>query len=246
MPGDTFEEHFGRAPTVVATAPGRVNLIGDHTDYNGGYVLPMPIPQHATFALAPRRDQQVHVHTAQLGQSASYRLGEERSGRGWIDYVQGLTWLLGREGHRLGGFDALLTSDVPAGAGLSSSAALEVALARALRELFGLGIDDVALALLSRRVETEFVGAPIGIMDQMASSLGEQGSALFLDTHCMRWERVPLPKDVEVVVIASGVTHSHAGGDYRLRRHECDEAARLLGVKLLRELEHEPERVQRL
>jgi galactokinase len=234
-----FEALFGRPPRVRVDAPGRVNLIGEHTDYNGGFVLPMAIPQRTYVELAPREDRAVHAFSANLPRDVrrgTYELGRERPGKGWLDYVQGVTQVLRQHGHEVGGFDVWLRSDVPAGSGLSSSAALEVALLRGLREAFGLALDDVRVALLGQKVECDFVGAPVGVMDQMASSLAHGGAALFLDTRTLQFERVPLPPGVEPVVINSGVTHSHAGGDYRVRRAECERAAELLGVAQLRDL----------
>jgi galactokinase len=234
----TFERLFGRAPEVRARAPGRVNLIGEHTDYNGGFVLPMAIPQETEVLLARSAGAAVRASSAEMGGAGSerYAIGSEARGRGWLDYVMGVTDVLGREGHRLSGFDVAIRSRVPVGSGLSSSAALEVSLLRALREAFALPVDDLALALLAQRVETEFVGAPVGVMDQLASSLGDARSALFIDTRTLRYERVALPAAVEPLVIASGVSHSHAGGDYRVRRAECERAAALLGVPQLRDL----------
>ncbi|WNG14349.1 galactokinase [Cystobacter fuscus] len=234
-----FESLFGRPPKVQVRAPGRVNLIGEHTDYNGGFVLPMAIPQHTEVHLAPREGHTVRAFSANLGaqgQVDAYELGQEKRGRGWLDYVQGVTHVLRAEGHVPGGFDLWLRSDVPVGSGLSSSAALEVALLRGLREAFGLPLDDVRIALLGQKVECDFVGAPVGVMDQMASSLADTGAALFLDTRSLKYERVPLPSRVEPIVINSGVTHSHSGGDYRVRRAECERAAKLLGVEQLRDL----------
>lgn len=226
------------APTgipVRASAPGRVNLIGEHTDYNEGFVLPMAIPQRTAVDLRPTGGTLVSIRSDELG-SAAYRLGEEAAGKGWVDYVQGVTWALRvHHGFELGGFEARIRSDVPVGAGLSSSAALEVALLRALREAFGLALDDVRLALAGQRAETDFVGAPVGPMDQLAASLADDRTALFLDTRDLSYERVALPERIEPVVISSGLVHRHASGDYRRRRAECEEAARLLGVRALRD-----------
>ena len=234
MVADKFAAVFGRAPDVVADAPGRVNLIGEHTDYNGGPVLPTAIPQRASAAVGRRDDARVRAVSLQLGGGVvDYRLGEERHGRGWLDYVQGLTYGLGRS---LTGFDLLIDSRVPIGGGLASSAALEIAVLRALRGAFGLALDDLRIALLAQRAENEFVGARVGIMDQMAASLAEERSALHLDTHSLAWRRVPLPAALEVVVMDSGASHAHAAGEYNVRRAECEEAARLLGVGLLCEL----------
>lgn len=234
-----FAEVFGREPTVSADAPGRVNLIGEHTDYSGGFVLPMAIPQRTRVEIGTRIGTLVRAWSANLrdAQIEEYRLGEETPGRGWLDYVQGVTQVLQQEGHRLRGFDLRIDSDVPLGSGLSSSAALEVSLMRGLREAFDLEIDDVQIARLGQKAENDFVGAPVGIMDQMAASLADEGKALFLDTRTLRFERVPLPAAAELVVIDSGVAHSHAGGEYRTRRQECEKAAELLGFPQLRDLD---------
>ncbi len=234
-----FLERFGRRPEVLARAPGRVNLIGEHTDYNDGFVLPTAIPQTTAVALARRADREVHAASdGYAGEARSYRLGDERRSGSWVDYVQGTTRALVERGPRLAsGFDLFISSTVPAGSGLSSSAALEVALLRGLRELFGLALDDVALALVGQRAENDLVGAPVGVMDQMAASLADATTALFLDTRSMAWERVPLPAELELVVIDSGIPHDHATGDYRTRRAECERAAALLGVASLRDVE---------
>ena len=219
-----------------ASAHGRVNLIGEHTDYNGGFVLPTPIPQHTRVELTPRRDRTVHVRSDQAPEAGRYTLLREQRRGDWLDYVQGVTWALRDGGWAFAGFDATITSDVPLGAGLSSSAALEVALLRAIRATFGLDLDDTRLALLGQRAENEFVGARCGIMDQMAASLAEAGTALFLDTRSLEVRGVPLPRVADLVVIHSGVSHAISGGDYNTRRAECEAAARLLGVSQLRDL----------
>jgi galactokinase len=232
-----FTTFFGRLPAVSADAPGRVNLIGEHTDYNGGFVLPTAIPQRTRVELAPRDDDVVRVvSTAKGDDLLTFTLGEERPGRGWLDYVQGVTSLLRAGGHALRGFDARIDSAVPLGSGLSSSASLSVSLMRALRTAFALALDDVEVARLGQRAENEFVGAQVGIMDPMAASLADEGTALFLDARSLAFERVPLPKGAELIVLNSGVAHDHAAGDYNTRRAECERACALLGVRLLREL----------
>src|SRR5437868_5744575 len=161
------------APTsgVRATAPGRVNLIGEHTDYNGGFVLPTTIPQQTRVELWPRADATVQARSANTGGTGEFVLGREQPRGDWLDYVQGLTWALRDAGYQvLAGFDLSIASDVPLGAGLSSSAALEVAVLRAMRGAFQLVLDDVRLALLGQQAENGFVGARCGIMDQMAAS----------------------------------------------------------------------------
>jgi galactokinase len=234
----TFDQLFGRQPAVTSSAHGRVNLIGEHTDYNGGYVLPTVIPQRTVVELAPRDDRTVRVWSANVPDppQATYVIGAETRTGAWSDYVQGITWVLGAAGYNLGGFDARVISDVPLGSGLSSSAALEISLMRALRTAFDLALEDLLLARLAQRAENEFVGAPVGIMDQMACTLAGDRDALFLDTRTLDFELIPLPSGVELAVINSGVAHNHAKGDYRTRRAECEEASRLLGVPQLRDL----------
>jgi galactokinase len=234
-----FQRLFGAEPAAFAWAFGRVNLIGEHTDYNGGYVLPTPIPQATAAAVGPGSGRLVRVWSRELSGVVGvqeYTLGKEAPGLGWIDYVQGLTVALRRAGYDVSGFDLALASDVPIGSGLSSSASLEVSVVRALRSLFALDIDDLTIAQVGRAAETDFVGAPIGIMDQMAASLAQPGIALFIDTRTLETEPVALPAGVELAVINSGVSHSHAQGDYRTRRAECERAAALLGVRELRDV----------
>jgi galactokinase len=220
-----------------ASAPGRVNLIGEHTDYHDGLVLPMVIPQRTYVSVQRRDDRRVRARSAQTSTAGEqFEIGHERPGRGWLDYVQGVTCALGRRGIDLPGFDVSIDSTVPVGAGVSSSAALEVSLLRALRTLVAFDLDDLTLARVAHLAETEFVGAPVGVMDQMASSLGRDGEALFIDTRTFAVDRVPLPSTIEVIVIHSGLTHAHASGDYVARRNESFAAADLLGVKRLRDL----------
>ncbi|WP_437724026.1 galactokinase [Sorangium sp. So ce861] len=237
MNGQSFEAIFGRPAKVVAEAPGRVNLIGEHTDYSGGYVLPTAIPQKARIEMAPRGDGLVQVATMSVNRGGQrwYRLGEESRGGLWLDYVQGITAVLRGRGVSISGFDARIESSVPLGSGLSSSASLLVALARALRQMLDLPIDDVEIARVAHAAEHDFVGAPVGNMDQMAASLADEHTALFIDTRTLAFERIPLPPEAELLVVNSGVAHQHASGDYKTRRAECERAAALLGVPQLRD-----------
>lgn len=234
----SFASLFGAAPTVTTRAPGRVNLIGEHTDYSEGFVLPTAIPRFTTVELSPRQDKQVRAVSENAGAElpVQFELGHETKDGSWVDYLKGCTVALARAGYQHAGFDLRMTSSVPLGAGLSSSASFEVAVLRAIRQAYGLALDDVKLALLGQKSETDFVGAPIGVMDQMAASLADSEHALLLDTRTLQYERVPLPAAADWVVLNSGVTHSHAGGEYRTRRAECEAAAMTLGVRVLRDL----------
>jgi galactokinase len=227
------------ADTAEAEAPGRVNLIGEHTDYHDGYVLPTVIPQRTRVRLRRRHGHRIRASSAAFNTDwEEYEIGQETRGRGWLDYVQGVTATLRRNGVQVPGLDVQIESEIPLGAGLSSSAALEISLLRALRSLLDLQLDDVALARTAHAVETDFVGAPVGIMDQMASSLGRDGEAMFLDTRTGAVQRLALPASLEIAVIDSGIAHTHAGGGYATRRRESFEAAALLGVDRLRDLDY--------
>jgi galactokinase len=223
----------------VATgeARGRVNLIGEHTDYHEGLVLPTLIPQRTRVHLTRRDDHWIRASSASLHSAEEYEAGHETPGRGWLDYIQGVTAVLAQAGTAIPGFDLQIESTIPVGAGVSSSAALTVSLLRALRTLLVLDFDDTALAKLARAAETEFVGAPVGIMDQMVVSVGHDGEALFLDTRSLAYHRLPLPSEMELIVLDSGNTHQHAGGAYVTRREESFAAAALLGVRVLRDVD---------
>lgn len=228
---------------VIASANGRVNLIGEHTDYNMGFVLPTSIPQKTQVVLSLRDDRWIHLRSANVNETAFiYEMGRETRVKSWADYVQGVTWIIRKDfpgDISWRGFDLDVSSDIPMGSGLSSSAALLVAVFRALREAMGLEglLDDITIAQLCQRVENEFVGARVGIMDPMAASLAEEGMALFIDTRSLSFERIAIPIEVmELSVISSGTSHSHAHGGYNQRRTECETACRMLGVNSLREV----------
>ena len=236
-----FADRFGSAPDGVWAAPGRVNVIGEHTDYNAGFVLPVALP-HTTRAAVSRRDdgRVVFASVQDDGSVVELDLAELAPGRpeGWAAYPAGVVWGL-RE--RLGGgVSVLVESDVPVGAGLSSSAALTCSVALALRDLAAPELGPLDLVELARRAENDFVGAPTGILDQSASVLCTAGHALFLDTRDRTSEQVPLDlaaAGLELLVVDSGVTHEHAGGGYGDRRRECELAAERLGVAFLREID---------
>lgn len=228
--------------SISAHAHGHVNLIGEHTDYNGGWVLPTPIPQQTTVSIYHRADNQVHASTNAVHLKGSsginFKLGEEKPKHTWIDYIQGATKLLREMDQPIRGFDIHVESTVPPGSGLSSSAALEISTLKALRTAFHLSLTDVQIAKLAQRIENEFVGARVGIMDQMACSLTEAGEALYLDTQKMLYERIILPTHkMDLVVINSGISKQNSIGEYNQRRAECELACRRLSISYLRELQ---------
>jgi galactokinase len=238
-----FQTQFQHPAQLEVFAAGRVNLIGEHTDYNDGLVLPTAIPQRAILQISKRvnSDQTIRMYSGQMNQQLEYNLGQETSTHGWLDYPQAITQLLRLEGYAIAGFDALVSSDVPLGSGLSSSAAFLVVLLRGIRALFELEITDLEIAKLAQKAENgPIVGARVGLMDQMACSLANLGEALFIDFKTIEFERVPLPKTAELVIIHSGITHSNAHDDgnrnYKTRRAECEKACELLGIKTLRDL----------
>lgn len=245
---EVFARFFDAAPDAVDEAPGRVNLLGEHTDYHGGLVLPTVLPLTTSALIRRRSDMEVRaVSTAVHDTVVTFSLGREQVTTHWIDYVQGVTALLARNGAAVSGFDLLIASTIPIGAGVSSSAALVVAVLRALRRAFELDVDDLGLASLAHKVETDFVGAPVGFMDPMVCSLGRAGEALFLDTRTLKFDYIALPPAVELVVIDSGITHRHVSGKYAQRRQESFHAADALGVSCLSDLEiHDLPRLREL
>jgi galactokinase len=235
-----FSERTGRDPEGVWAAPGRVNLIGEHTDYNDGFVLPVAIDRAVLAAAGRRGDGRLRLWSLQEDKPTDLELAEVGPGRvdGWAAYLAGVAWALGQAGVPLGGADLVVDGDVPAGAGLSSSAALECATAVALAELNGADLDRPALAAVARRAENEVVGVPSGAMDQMISMLGRAGHALFLDTRSLQAEQVPLRLDaagLRLVVIDTRAGHRLVDGAYADRRAACETAARALGVPALRD-----------
>jgi galactokinase len=236
-----FWSRFGAAPAGVWVAPGRANLMGEHTDYNGGFVLPFALGQVTAVAAAPRADRRLVLCSRQQpGLVVDAALDDLAPGAisGWGAYPGGVAWALRAAGHEVPGASIAIDSDVPAGAGLSSSAALECAAALALTELGGSGlVPRPELAAIARRAENEFVGVPSGIMDQSASLLGRAGHALLLDCRSLESSQVPFDPGsagARLVLIDTRATHALTGGEYARRRAECEEAARLLGVPSLR------------
>ncbi|MFJ9329909.1 galactokinase [Streptomyces sp. NPDC101230] len=244
-PAATFTELYGAAPHGIWAAPGRVNLIGEYTDFNDGFVMPLALPHTARAAVAPRADGILRLYSTDVpGGVVSLRVEElaPHSGHGWAAYPAGVVWALREAGHPVTGADIALTSTVPTGAGLSSSAALETVTALALNDLFQLGLSGPELAVIGRRAENDFVGVPCGIMDQMASACCTEGHALHLDTRDLSLRQVPFDlaaQGLTLLVVDTRVKHALGDGAYAERRAGCEEGARLLGIPTLRDLPYD-------
>ena len=239
---EDFVRTFDRHPAGVWSAPGRVNVIGEHTDYNDGFVLPFAIDARTTVAAATRDDGLVRLRSAQQPSGdVAVDLDDLAPGRpeGWASYAAGVVWAFREAGHEVPGLDLLVDGRVPLGAGLSSSAALECAVALAVDGLLDLGLGTDRLAALAQRAENDFVGAPTGVMDQLASLHGRDGHALLLDTRALTIEQIPFDAasdGLTLVVIDTRVHHSLGDGSYGDRRTACEQAAEALGVPALRDV----------
>ncbi len=241
---ELFESVYGSGPSGVWSSPGRVNLIGEHTDYNDGLVLPFAIDSRARVAAALTDGGVVQVVSAQqAGVVHSFEIADIVPGgaasNGWAAYLYGATWVLARDGHRLPGLRLALDSNVPSGAGLSSSAAIECATTLAVSELLGLGLSPAEIARVAQRDENDFVGMPCGLMDQMASAACTAGHVLFFDIGEDTTEQVPFDpaaEDLAVMVIDTKVKHALTDGEYAKRRASCEQAAAEFGISSLREL----------
>lgn len=239
-----FDPGADPAELLAARAPGRVNLIGEHTDYNDGYVFPMAIDREVVVAGRRRTDGRVVIYSADYDARSEFVLDgvAKDSQAPWSNYFRGVVDVLQKEGYRLGGLEAVVLGDVPQGAGLSSSAAFEVSAVAFLDGLFELGIDPVRRALLAQRAENEFVGVQCGIMDQFASSLGKAGHALFIDCRTLEYERVPFNlSGATVMVVNTNKKRGLVDSEYNARRRECEEGAayfagRIPGVRALRDV----------
>jgi len=232
----SFSTYFNAKPEFIVRAPGRVNLIGEHTDYNDGFVLPMAIDHAVWIALSPRDDAKVRVRSLDLGVDSAFDLLSLTKGEGWLEYIKGIAFQLQKAGYGLKGFDAMMTGDVPRGAGLSSSAAVELATARAFAAVSGFTWDAAQMARISQKAENEWVGVNCGIMDQMASAACEAGYALFLDCRTLEYQHAPLPENTSVVILDTSTRRGLVDSAYNERRSQCEEAARWFGVKALRDV----------
>jgi galactokinase len=235
-----FKSRFDTPPGLVVRAPGRVNLIGEHTDYNDGFVLPMAIDRAIWIALRPRGDQYVVAHSLDFDRPAEFHLGSlKKANAGWAEYLKGVAWALQETGHELRGWEGVVAGDVPVGAGLSSSAALEMATARAFAAVSDLAWDPPHMAKLGQRAENAWVGVNCGIMDQMISAAGVAEHALLIDCRSLETQAVPLPLGTLAVVLDTATRRGLVDSAYNERRAQCEAAAHYFGVPALRDVSPE-------
>ena len=234
---DSFTARYGTPPTFIARAPGRVNLIGEHTDYNDGFVLPMAIDRAVWIALRPNNGRLLNIYSLNLQAAATFSLDAlENSDAGWVEYVKGVAWALHQDGLPLQGWDGVMVGDVPVGAGLSSSAALELAVARAFAAIAGWEWHPAPMARAAQRAENEWVGVNCGIMDQMISAAGEANHALLIDTRTLELQAVPLPKTA-VIILDTATRRGLADSAYNRRRAQCETAAAFFNIPALRDID---------
>jgi galactokinase len=238
----SFESYFNTKPKFIVRAPGRVNLIGEHTDYNDGFVLPMAIDREVCIALNPRDDETIRLFSLDIQTESVFNLHSLNPSNSWDAYPQGVANELIKAGFEIKGFDGIITGDVPRGAGLSSSAAVELATAKAFSVVSGFEWNAVQMAKLSQQAENEWVGVNSGIMDQMASAVCKEGYALFLDCRSLEFQHVPLPKGLSIVVLDTSTRRGLVESAYNERRSQCEEAARWFGVKALRDVRLDSEK----
>ena len=232
-----FRQQYGEAPTFLVRAPGRVNLIGDHTDYNDGFVLPMAIDRAIWVALRPSSNPTVTLHSLDLEETATFSLMHlEKGGPSWAEYIKGVAWAMQAAGHTLSGWQGVITGDVPMASGLSSSAAIELAAARAFTAVSNIAWHGPQMAQLGQQAENEWVGMNCGIMDQMISAVGQAGQALLIDCRSLATELVPLPAETAVVILNTTVRRGLVDSAYNERRRQCETAAQFFAVPALRDV----------
>jgi len=234
---DAFRQHYGSAAAVLVRSPGRVNLIGEHTDYNDGFVCPLAIDRATFAAVKARGDDTVNLYSTDFGAAVSFKLSDlKQPGPDWADYAKGVADLLQRDGFALRGFDAALATDVPVAAGLSSSASFSLAIARACHAVSGFPWDAAKMARLCQRVEIEHIGVNCGIMDQLVIAAAQDGQALRIDCRSLECSPVPLPADAAIVILDTRKSRTLAGSAYNERRAQCEAAAKFFGVPALRDV----------
>jgi galactokinase len=235
-----FIERYQSQPAILVHAPGRVNLIGEHTDYNQGFVLPMAINHAVWIALRPSADEHVHLHSLDFNESISFPIQLQlQPGKSWADYIKGTTWALGQQGFPLHGWEGVMAGDVPIGAGLSSSAAVEMAVARAFKSVSGWEWQPARMAQACQQADWNWVGIQSGIMDQMVSAAATKGHALMLDCRSLEIEHIPLPPDVLVAILDTSTRRKLVESAYDLRVKECQAAANFFGKDSLRDVDEE-------
>lgn len=234
---NAFQEQFGSSPSFIVRAPGRVNIIGEHTDYNDGFVLPMAIDRAVWIALRRRDDGRVCVSSLEQAEPTDFALAEiQHTNDGWSEYVKGMAVMLQNAGYDLVGWEGVLSSDVPVGSGLSSSAALEMGVGCAFSAVSGFPFDGVEMAQLGQKTENEWVGAKTGIMDQMISANGRAGYALLIDCRDLSMQSDPLPQETAVLIMDTMTRHTHTDSGYNDRRESCEQAAHYFSVSHLRDV----------
>jgi galactokinase len=235
-----FKEKFGEAPKFIVRAPGRVNLIGEHTDYNDGFVMPMALNRAMWIALRPTASPTVNIYSLDFDEHIAFALDNFTKGKASpAEYVKGMAWALQEAGYALNGWEGVMQGNVPIGAGLSSSAALELAVARAFNAVSNFEWHPAKIALLAQKCENQWVGVSTGIMDQMISASGKEGHALLIDCRSLETEAIPVPEGTAVVVLDTGTRRELVTSAYNERRQQCETAARHFGVKALRDVTYE-------
>lgn len=231
-----YENQFSSSPAAIASAPGRINLIGEHTDYSEGFVLPVAIDRDVTIAFSPRQDNLVQAYSMDFDQKLETDLTNlETSHNGWMNYIRGMAWALIDAGHQLSGWQGVVSGNIPIGAGLSSSAALEVAAGKTFCQASNLEISPTQLALLAQKAEKDWVGVSVGIMDQLISAAGKAQHAMLLDCRSLAMDFIRIPEGISFIVLDTITRRKLTHSEYNTRHAEVNQATKILGVKSLRD-----------
>lgn len=238
---ETFQQQFNSLPEYLVQTPGRVNLIGEHTDYNDGLVLPMAIDRYIWLAFTPRQDREIQIYSMEFQETKTFSLNNlsDKQTNNWIEYAKGVAWVLQQRYGQLTGFNAVLHGNVPQGAGLSSSAALELTIMRAFVEISNLSWDNSVMAKLAQQAENKWVGVNCGIMDQLVIAAAQKEHALLIDCRDFKTDAIPLPKDISVVIMDTATRRGLVDSAYNERRRQCEEAAKIFNILTLREITDE-------
>jgi galactokinase len=232
-----FKEKYNTTPSWITRSPGRVNIIGEHTDYNDGFVLPMAINYATWIAFRPRDDSQIHITALDMGEKYDFDLHQlDKGAGGWREYITGVAWALSEAGHQLSGWEGVISGNIPIGAGLSSSASLELALARAFALVSDLKWNPVEMALLCQKAENHWVGISSGIMDQLISAMGKKDHALLIDCRSLETQQIPLQEGTRIVILDTATRRGLVDSAYNERREQCEAVASYFNVKALRDI----------